>query len=73
MLDTFIKIFQTQGWGQLYASLSINYMKMLVATAIGFAAYEIIKDLFQVSSHEKKVWDMLRYLWSSLLQLQDYT
>jgi hypothetical protein len=45
MLDTFIKISQSQGWGQLYASLTINYMKMVVATAIGFATYEIIKEI----------------------------
>lgn len=72
MLNVFIKISQTQVWRQLYACISINYVKMVLAIAIEFAAYEIIKDCFQVSSYEKKVWDMLRYLWSSLLELQDY-
>lgn len=54
-LDACIKIFQSQGWRQLYAGLSINYLKAVPATAIGFTTYEIIKDFLQVTHCEKKV------------------
>ena len=54
-LGTCVKITQTQGWRQLYAGLSINYMKTMPATAIGFATYETMKDFLQVPPREKKM------------------
>lgn len=53
-IGTCIKIARTQGWRQFYAGLSINYMKTMPATAIGFATYEIVKDFLQVPPREKK-------------------
>lgn len=55
MLATCIKITQTQGWKQLYASLNINHMKTMLVTAIGLATYEMIKDFIQVPPRVKKM------------------
>uniref|UniRef100_A0A1D1XUZ2 Graves disease carrier protein n=1 Tax=Anthurium amnicola TaxID=1678845 RepID=A0A1D1XUZ2_9ARAE len=46
-------IIQSQGWRQLFAGLSLNYIKVVPSTAIGFTAYEKMKTLLQVPPREK--------------------
>ncbi|GBG83507.1 hypothetical protein CBR_g37220 [Chara braunii] len=46
-------IIQTQGWRQLYAGMSINYMKMVPAVAVGFTVYDGMKSWLQVPPRER--------------------
>lgn len=39
-----ITIWRTQGLKGLYSGLSINYLKVVPSTAIGFAIYDALKQ-----------------------------
>lgn len=41
-------IVRNQGWRQLFAGLSINYMKIVPSVAIGFTAYDMMKFWLQI-------------------------
>ncbi|XP_062219142.1 mitochondrial carrier protein CoAc1-like [Phragmites australis] len=45
---------QTQGWRQLFAGLSLNYIKVVPSVAIGFTAYDTMKNLLKIPPREKK-------------------
>lgn len=45
---------QTQGWRQLFAGLSLNYIKVVPSVAIGFTAYDTMKHLLKIPPREKK-------------------
>ncbi|MQM08410.1 hypothetical protein Taro_041266 [Colocasia esculenta] len=47
-------IIRRQGWRQLFAGLSLNYLKVVPSVAIGFTVYEHMKTLLQVPSREKR-------------------
>ncbi|OAY26875.1 mitochondrial carrier protein CoAc1 [Manihot esculenta] len=42
-LDGLSTIVRNQGWRQLFAGLSINYIKIVPSVAIGFTAYDMMK------------------------------
>jgi hypothetical protein len=46
---------QTQGWRQLFAGLSLNYIKVVPSVAIGFTAYDTMKSLLKIPPREKKM------------------
>ncbi|KAF8393603.1 hypothetical protein HHK36_021847 [Tetracentron sinense] len=46
-------IIHKQGWRQLFAGLSINYMKIVPSVAIGFTAYDVMKSWLRVPPREK--------------------
>ncbi|CAM8961657.1 unnamed protein product [Rhodiola kirilowii] len=41
-------IVRTQGWRQLFAGLSINYIKIVPSVAIGFTAYDTMKSWLHI-------------------------
>ncbi|KAK4804856.1 hypothetical protein SAY86_004673 [Trapa natans] len=43
-------IIRHQGWRQLYAGLSINYIRVVPSVAFGFTAYDVIKSRLHFSS-----------------------
>ncbi|KAK4751785.1 hypothetical protein SAY87_020583 [Trapa incisa] len=43
-------IIRQQGWRQLYAGLSINYIRVVPSVAFGFTAYDVIKSRLHFSS-----------------------
>lgn len=48
-----VSIKQTQGWKQLFAGLSLNYIKVVPSVAIGFTAYDTMKHLLKIPPREK--------------------
>ncbi|KAF3588142.1 hypothetical protein F2Q69_00026692, partial [Brassica cretica] len=46
-------IVRTQGWRQLFAGLSINYIKIVPSVAIGFAVYESMKSWLRIPPRER--------------------
>ncbi|WVZ14538.1 hypothetical protein V8G54_012104 [Vigna mungo] len=46
-------IAQRQGWKQLFSGLSINYIKVVPSSAIGFTVYDTMKLYLRVPSREK--------------------
>ncbi|KAJ6814648.1 putative mitochondrial substrate carrier family protein P [Iris pallida] len=46
-------IIQNQGWRQLFAGLSLNYVKVVPSVAIGFTAYDAMKAFLRVPPREK--------------------
>lgn len=46
-------ILREQGWRQLFAGLSLNYVKVVPSVAIGFTAYDSMKSLLHVPPREK--------------------
>lgn len=46
-------IVRTQGWRQLFAGLSLNYVKVVPSVAIGFTAYDTMKTMLRVPPREK--------------------
>ncbi|XP_068647793.1 mitochondrial carrier protein CoAc1-like [Aristolochia californica] len=46
-------IVRNQGWQQLFAGLSINYVKIVPSVAIGFTAYDVMKSWLKVPPREK--------------------
>ncbi|KAJ4851639.1 Mitochondrial carrier protein CoAc1 [Turnera subulata] len=47
-------IVRSQGWRQLYAGYSINYMKVVPSVAIGFTTYDVLKSRLQNPSQAIK-------------------
>lgn len=47
-LEGLTTIVRNQGWGQLFAGLSINYFKVVPSVAIGFTAYDVMKAWLRV-------------------------
>ncbi|KAL3675887.1 hypothetical protein R1sor_025835 [Riccia sorocarpa] len=52
--DGLIKVMETQGWRQLFAGMSINYMKLIPSVAIGFTVYDGMKSWLRVPPRTKK-------------------
>ncbi|XP_022961712.1 mitochondrial carrier protein CoAc1-like [Cucurbita moschata] len=46
-------IVRNQGWRQLFAGLSINYIKIVPSVAIGFAAYDSMKLWLRIPPRQK--------------------
>ncbi|KAM0932511.1 putative mitochondrial carrier protein [Dioscorea sansibarensis] len=46
-------IVRNQGWKQLFAGLSLNYVKVVPSVAIGFTAYDMMKSILRVPPREK--------------------
>ncbi|PKI58347.1 hypothetical protein CRG98_021285, partial [Punica granatum] len=49
-MEALTSIVRNQGWRQLYAGLSINYIRAVPSVAIGFTAYDVIKLWLHFSS-----------------------
>lgn len=47
-------IARNQGWRQLFAGLSINYIKVVPSVAIGFTTYDIMKSWLNISSEHRR-------------------
>ncbi|PON96005.1 Mitochondrial carrier protein [Trema orientale] len=52
-LEGFSTIIRNQGWRQLFAGLSINYIKIVPSVAIGFTAYDTMKFWLRVPPRQK--------------------
>ncbi|GJN19379.1 hypothetical protein PR202_gb06652 [Eleusine coracana subsp. coracana] len=50
-----VMIAKQQGWRQLFAGLSINYLKVVPSVAIGFTVYDYMKVWLKVPSREEAV------------------
>ncbi|XP_020579461.1 mitochondrial substrate carrier family protein P [Phalaenopsis equestris] len=46
-------IVREQGWRQLFAGLSLNYLKVVPSVAIGFTAYDMMKAVLGVPPRDK--------------------
>ncbi|XP_042062148.1 mitochondrial carrier protein CoAc1-like [Salvia splendens] len=46
-------IFRNHGWRQLFAGLSINYIKVVPSVAIGFTVYDSMKTRLQIPPRQK--------------------
>jgi hypothetical protein len=46
-----VAIVRRQGWKVLYSGLSINYMKVVPSTAIGFTLYDYLKSALDLPTH----------------------
>jgi len=46
-----LRIAQLEGWGSLFSGLSINYMKVIPSTAIGFSLYDFLKSQLNLNSN----------------------
>ncbi|XP_023769947.1 mitochondrial carrier protein CoAc1 [Lactuca sativa] len=46
-------IVSEQGWRQLFAGLSINYIKIVPSVAIGFTAYDMMKSWLRIPPRQK--------------------
>ncbi|XP_039043209.1 mitochondrial carrier protein CoAc1-like [Hibiscus syriacus] len=51
--DGLTTIVHNQGWRQLFAGLSINYIKIVPSVAIGFAAYDMMKVWLRIPPRQK--------------------
>ncbi|XP_057957838.1 mitochondrial carrier protein CoAc1 isoform X5 [Malania oleifera] len=49
-IDGLVTIVRNHGWRQLFAGLSINYIKIVPSVAIGFTAYDTMKGWLRVPS-----------------------
>lgn len=47
-------IIRSQGWRQLFAGLSINYIKVVPSVAIGFTTYDIMKSWLNLSYQRQR-------------------
>ncbi|CAK9141731.1 unnamed protein product [Ilex paraguariensis] len=47
-LDGIATIIRCQGWRQLFAGLSINYIKIVPSVAIGFTVYDMMKSWLRI-------------------------
>ncbi|KAG8495449.1 hypothetical protein CXB51_013176 [Gossypium anomalum] len=52
-LDGLTTIARNQGWRQLFAGLSINYIKMVPSVAVGFASYDMMKVWLRIPPRQK--------------------
>lgn len=48
-----VTIVRSQGWRQLFAGLSINYIKVVPSVAIGFTVYDAMKGWLQIPPRQK--------------------
>lgn len=48
-----VAIVRNQGWRQLFAGLSINYIKVVPSVAIGFTVYDAMKGWLQIPPRQK--------------------
>ncbi len=46
-----LSIYRERGWRALFAGLSINYMKVVPSTAIGFTLYDAMKSYLGLPSN----------------------
>ncbi|KAK4787630.1 hypothetical protein SAY86_011463 [Trapa natans] len=53
--DGLTTIVRNQGWKQLFAGLSINYIKIVPSVAIGFTAYDMMKSWLRIPPRQKSV------------------
>ncbi|KAL2899595.1 Mitochondrial carrier protein CoAc1 [Bienertia sinuspersici] len=53
-MEGFRRIVQNQGWRQLFAGLSINYIKVVPSVAIGFTTYDVMKSWLNLSARQKR-------------------
>uniref|UniRef100_A0A0C9QVJ7 TSA: Wollemia nobilis Ref_Wollemi_Transcript_5675_2092 transcribed RNA sequence n=1 Tax=Wollemia nobilis TaxID=56998 RepID=A0A0C9QVJ7_9CONI len=53
VMEGLITIIRTQGWKQMFAGLSINYLKIVPSVAIGFSAYDAMKSWLGCPPREK--------------------
>ncbi|KAE8693597.1 Mitochondrial substrate carrier family protein isoform 2 [Hibiscus syriacus] len=51
--DGLTTIVRNQGWRQLFAGLSINYIKIVPSVAVGFAAYDTMKVWLRIPPRQK--------------------
>ncbi|GMI97924.1 CoA Carrier 1 [Hibiscus trionum] len=51
--DGIATIVRNQGWRQLFAGLSINYIKIVPSVAVGFAAYDMMKVWLRIPPRQK--------------------
>ncbi|KAF6145331.1 hypothetical protein GIB67_016792 [Kingdonia uniflora] len=51
-MESLVMIVQKQGWKQLFAGLSINYLRVVPSTAIGFTVYGRMKSLLRIPSRD---------------------
>ncbi|XP_031399488.1 mitochondrial carrier protein CoAc1 isoform X2 [Punica granatum] len=51
--DGLTTIVRNQGWRQLFAGLSINYIKIVPSVAIGFTAYDMMKGWLRIPPRQK--------------------
>lgn len=51
--DGLVGIMRNQGCRQLFAGLSINYLKVVPSVAIGFTMYDYMKSLLHISSEDR--------------------
>ena len=49
--DGLITIARTSGWRALFAGLTINYMKVVPSTALGFTAYDFLKSYLHLKAN----------------------
>ncbi|XP_078439723.1 mitochondrial substrate carrier family protein [Wolffia australiana] len=54
-LESLVLLARNQGWKQLFAGLSINYLKVVPSVAIGFTVYDRMKVLLRVPSRDGHV------------------
>lgn len=52
-MDGLSIIVRNQGWTQLFAGLSINYIKIVPSVAIGFTAYDMMKSWLNIPPRQK--------------------
>ncbi|XP_057478081.1 mitochondrial carrier protein CoAc1 [Actinidia eriantha] len=52
-MDGLATIVRNQGWTQLFAGLSINYIKIVPSVAIGFTAYDMMKFWLNIPPRQK--------------------
>ncbi|KAI3454152.1 hypothetical protein Pfo_010815 [Paulownia fortunei] len=52
-LEGLVSIVHNQGWRQLFAGLSINYIKIVPSVAIGFTAYDMMKTWLHIPPRQK--------------------
>ncbi|KDP34080.1 hypothetical protein JCGZ_07651 [Jatropha curcas] len=52
-MDGLCTIVRNQGWRQLFAGLSINYIKIVPSVAIGFTAYDMMKVWLRIPPRQK--------------------
>ncbi|CAH9074382.1 unnamed protein product [Cuscuta europaea] len=52
--EGFRAIVREQGWRQLFAGLSINYIKIVPSVAIGFTAYDVMKAWLRIPPRRHK-------------------
>ncbi|XVF35316.1 hypothetical protein REPUB_Repub18cG0135200 [Reevesia pubescens] len=52
-LEGLTTIVRNQGWRQLFAGLSINYIKIVPSVAVGFAAYDMMKVWLHIPPRQK--------------------